>query len=87
MKKYLLIFLFALGLVAFGSQKAKAAVTLVYRSDPLIATRIQYTTGATTPTTIAVTITTIILTATDIGATIVIGTTGMTMMMIKPKPL
>jgi hypothetical protein len=62
-------------------KKRRLAVTLV--SDPLIATRIQYIMGAT----IAVTITTIIRTAPDIGATIVIGTTGMTMMMIKPKPL
>jgi len=45
------------------------------------------TTGATIRTTIAITTTTIIRTAIDIGATIVIGTTGTTMMMIRPNPV
>ena len=86
MKKYLPLFLLALGLVAFVPQKAKADGyfgILVYRSDPLIASLIRYTMGATIRATIAITITTIIRTATGTGATTVIGTTMM--MMIRPK--
>jgi hypothetical protein len=59
-------------------------VTLVYRSDPLTAALIRYTTGAITLITLGIIITTIIHTATGTGATTVIGTTGTTMM-IRPK--
>ena len=45
----------------------------------------RYNTGATIRTTIAITITTILRTATGTGVTTVIGTTGTTMMMIRPK--
>jgi len=75
-----------LGLSLSRHKRRRRTVTLVYQSDPLIASLIRYTTGATIPNTIAITTTTIIRTVTDIGATTVIGAIGTTTMMIRPKP-
>ena len=90
MKKYLLLVLSALSLVALLPQSLKErrrTGTLVYLSGPLIATLIRYTPGAIISitiihTTIANIITTIIRTDTGTGVTTVIGTKTM---MIKPK--
>ena len=84
MKKYLLLFLLAFGLVVFVPQKSRLTVTLAFRSDRPIATLILYTTVGIIRATTAITITTIIRTSMGTGTVTVIGTT-MTMTMIKPK--
>ena len=82
MKKYLPLFLLALGLVAFVPQKAKADGYFGISVGPAYCDPYPVYYGGYYPRYYRHYYTTIIRTATDTGATTVIGTT---MMMIKPK--
>ena len=82
MKKYLLLILLALGLVAFVPQKAKADGYFGISVGPAYCAPYPVYYGAIIRITIANIITTIIRTGTGTGVITVIGTTTM---MIRPK--